>query len=65
MLVALVFGLFDAAKAVGLTSLLPRWLDHLPGAALGMGWVTPVIAMLVIAGCADWVGAKRVFKPRT
>ena len=62
MLVALVFGLFDAAKAIGWTALLPSWLDQLPGAVLGMGWVTPVIAMLVIAASADWMGAKRILK---
>ena len=65
MLVALVFGLFDAAKAIGLTTLLPSWLDHLPGAALGMGWVTPVIAMLVIAASADWMGAKRTIHQKS
>lgn len=53
MLTALVFGLFDAAKAAKLDALTPAWLDSLPGAALGMGWVTPVVCVLVIAGVLD------------
>ncbi|MFG5777666.1 branched-chain amino acid transport system II carrier protein [Comamonas sp. J-3] len=59
MLVALVFGLFDAAKALEWTALVPAWLDKLPGAALGMGWVTPVAAVLVVAGLIDWFSAKQ------
>ncbi|RGE46729.1 branched-chain amino acid transport system II carrier protein [Comamonas testosteroni] len=60
MAVALVFGLFDAAKAAKLDMLVPGWLDSLPGAALGMGWVLPVVAMLVIAGVADFMlGSKQ------
>ena len=35
------------------------WLDRLPGAALGMGWVTPVVATLIAAACADWVSARQ------
>ena len=59
MLVALLFGLFDAAKALQWTALVPDWLDRLPGAALGMGWVTPVVATLIAAACADWVSARQ------
>lgn len=59
MLVALVFGLLDATNAIGWATLLPDWLSHLPGAALGMGWVTPVAAMVVCAGMADWFLARR------
>ena len=60
MAVALVFGLFDAAKAAKLDMLVPDWLDSLPGAALGMGWVLPVVAVLVITGVADFVlGSKQ------
>ena len=65
LLVALLFGLFDAAKALEWTALVPDWLDKLPGAALGMGWVTPVIAMLVIAGGADWMRAKGLLRHAT
>ncbi len=32
MVTALVFGLFDAAKAAKLDALVPAWLDSLPGA---------------------------------
>ncbi|MNW09239.1 Branched-chain amino acid transport system 2 carrier protein [compost metagenome] len=59
MLVALLFGLFDAAKALQWTALVPDWLDRLPGAALGMGWVTPVVATLIAAACADWMSARQ------
>ncbi|MGE8495320.1 branched-chain amino acid transport system II carrier protein [Comamonas sp.] len=59
MLVALVFGLVDGAKALQWTAALPTWLDHLPGAALGLGWVTPVAATVVCAGLADWFLARR------
>ena len=59
MLVALVFGLFDAAKAAKLDVLVPAWLDSLPGAALGMGWVAPVVGVLVIAALVDYLSAAR------
>ncbi len=58
MLMALIFGLFDAAKALQWDALVPAWLDQLPGAALGMGWVTPVVATLVIAATAHWATVK-------
>ena len=53
MLVALVLGLFDAAKAAKLDALVPDWLNHLPGAAMGMGWTTPVLGMLIVCGVLD------------
>ncbi|QXZ11242.1 branched-chain amino acid transport system II carrier protein [Comamonas sp. Y33R10-2] len=59
MLVALVFGLFDAAKAANFNSLVPAWLDHLPGAAMGMGWVVPVVCVLVIAGVLDFMSGSK------
>ena len=55
MLVALVLGLFDAAKAAKLDALVPDWLSHLPGAAMGMGWITPVVAMLLVCGVMDFL----------
>lgn len=60
MSTSLVFGLFDAARAAKLDFLVPAWLDMLPGAALGMGWVTPVVCVLVLAGLLDFaLGNKR------
>jgi LIVCS family branched-chain amino acid:cation transporter len=60
MSTSLVFGLFDAAKAAKLDFLVPAWLNMLPGAALGMGWVTPVVCVLVIAGLLDFaIGSKQ------
>ena len=58
MLVALVFGLLDAAKAVGFESLQPQWLSQLPGAELGLGWWLPVAATLALAALADWWRAR-------
>ena len=49
---ALVLGLIDGAKAAGLAD-APQWLTSLPGAAMGMAWLTPVLAMLVLSGVAD------------
>ena len=48
----LLLGLLDGAKAVGLME-LPAWITTLPGAAMGMAWLTPVLAMLVLSGVAD------------
>ena len=55
MLVALIFGLFDAAKAAKFDALLPHWLDALPGAAMGMGWVTPVAVTIVLCAGLDYL----------
>ncbi|MBV7418534.1 branched-chain amino acid transport system II carrier protein [Comamonas sp. CMM03] len=52
MAVALLLGLLDGAKAVGLME-LPTWITSLPGAAMGMAWLTPVLAMLLLAATAD------------
>ena len=52
MAVALLLGLLDGAKAVGLME-LPQWITSLPGAAMGMAWLTPVLAMLLLAAAAD------------
>ena len=38
MLVALVFGLFDAAKALEWTAMVPNWMDKRPGAGHGLGY---------------------------
>lgn len=50
--VALVLGLIDGAKATGLME-APQWLNTLPGAAMGMAWLTPVLAALLLAAAAD------------
>lgn len=52
MVAALLLGLLDGAKAIGLLD-LPVWLTTLPGAAMGMAWLTPVAAMLLLAAIAD------------
>lgn len=53
MLVALVFGLLNAAQAIGLTGWTPDWLEQLPGSALGMGWLLPVVATLLVCAVVD------------
>lgn len=50
--VALLLGLLDGAKAIGLMD-LPQWLTQLPGAAMGMAWLTPVLAVLLLAAATD------------
>lgn len=52
--VALVLGLIDGAKTAGLVD-APQWLSTLPGAAMGMAWLTPVLAALLLAAAADRV----------
>ena len=47
--------IFDAAKAAKLDALLPGWLDTLPGAAMGMGWVTPVAVTIVLCAGLDYL----------
>lgn len=53
MLVALAFGLFNAAQALGLNAWTPDWLEQLPGAAMGLGWLLPVAAALLACGLLD------------
>ncbi len=53
MLMALVFGLLNAAQALGLAGWTPAWLDALPGAALGLAWLLPVAGTLLACGLLD------------
>lgn len=53
MLVAAVFGLIDGLGAAGFTAWVPAWSQALPGAALGLGWLLPVTATLLLAALAD------------
>lgn len=50
--VALVLGLMDGAKTAGLLE-APPWLTTLPGSAMGMAWLTPVLAALLLAAMFD------------
>ena len=52
MVMALLLGLLDGAKAIGIME-APQWLNNLPGAAMGMAWLTPVAAMLVLSAVWD------------
>jgi len=53
MLVALAFGLLDAAQALDLAAWAPGWLERLPGSAMGLGWLLPVAATLLACGLLD------------
>lgn len=51
--VALLFGIVDAIKAAGFPQAIPAALESLPGSAMGLGWLAPVIVVLVVAGLLD------------
>ena len=51
MLVALICGVIDAIKAIGWS--VPEVFNLLPGSSMGMGWVLPVVVVMVIAGLVD------------
>ena len=53
MIVALVLGIVDAIKAAGFDSVVPAFFNSLPGSALGLGWVLPVVIVLVLATVVD------------
>lgn len=53
MLVALSFGLLNAAQALDLAAWAPEWLEQLPGTAMGLGWLMPVAATLLACGLLD------------
>ena len=53
MAVALVFGIADAIKAAGFGSVVPAVFESLPGSAMGLGWLLPVAATLVVASVVD------------
>lgn len=53
MLMALVFGVIDALKVVGLEASMPSMLTHLPLAEQGMAWLLPSVATLIVAVFAD------------
>ena len=53
MAVALIFGVVDAIKAIGWS--VPEVFNTLPGSSLGLGWLLPVVAVLVVAGVLDRV----------
>ena len=53
MTVALVFGLVDGIKAAGFD--VPAVFTSLPGNDMGLGWLLPVLVVLIIAGVLDRV----------
>ncbi|MCT9809494.1 branched-chain amino acid transport system II carrier protein [Acidovorax sp. Be4] len=53
MLVALVFGLLNAAHSIHPTGWTSAWLLQLPGAAMGLGWLLPVAATLLACALLD------------
>ena len=61
--VALAFGLLDGLKAAGFAQWTPDGLERLPGAAMGMGWLTPVLAAMVAMALVDRAHARRRIRP--
>lgn len=53
MLAATVLGIFDALNAAGFAAAVPEWINALPGAALGLGWLIPVVATMAAAAAVD------------
>ena len=51
MSVALIFGIVDAIKAIGWH--VPDFFNNLPGSAMGLSWLAPVLVVLLIAGVWD------------
>lgn len=52
MLVALVFGVLDGLQALGWYT-APAWLQQLPAASAGLGWLLPVGLSLLLAASYD------------
>ena len=46
--VATIFGLIDAARALGYASWIPEKINSLPGANLGLSWIVPVLVVLAV-----------------
>ncbi|MBS7660730.1 branched-chain amino acid transport system II carrier protein [Pseudomonas lalucatii] len=53
MLVALIFGLVDGVGAAGFQQWVPGLFGELPLAEHGLGWLVPVLAMLLLAAVFD------------
>ena len=53
MAVTFVFGLADGLLASGLKGLVPDFFTTLPWAEQSMGWVVPVVCVLILAMVAD------------
>ncbi|MEG0675324.1 MAG: branched-chain amino acid transport system II carrier protein [Comamonas sp.] len=63
MTMALALGISDSAKSLLGADAMPSWLADLPGAAMGLGWTTPVLAVLVVAAIADRILPPVALKP--
>lgn len=53
MLVALGFGLLNAAQSIHPAGWTTAWLLQLPGATMGLGWLLPVAATLLACALLD------------
>lgn len=51
--VAALFGLIDGIRAIGYGDFIPAALQDLPGIHLGLGWIVPVLCVLVLAAVID------------
>ncbi|MCC8367663.1 branched-chain amino acid transport system II carrier protein [Xenorhabdus sp. PB61.4] len=60
MLVSLMFGVLDAAKASNyLVHFLPEWATHLPLADQGLAWLIPTLSSVGIFAIYDLIVAER------
>jgi branched-chain amino acid:cation transporter, LIVCS family len=55
MAVTLVFGLVDGLAAAGGKALIPAFFSKLPLADQSLGWLLPVLLMLLLAAALDRV----------
>lgn len=53
MAITLLFGLADGLLAAGFDTLVPAFYAQLPWAKYGLGWLSPVLVMLLLAALAD------------
>jgi LIVCS family branched-chain amino acid:cation transporter len=60
MAVALVFGVADGLAAAGFNGLVPAVFAKLPLAHQSLGWLLPVLAVLVISALVDRLMGKSV-----
>jgi LIVCS family branched-chain amino acid:cation transporter len=51
--VTLLFGIADGLVAAGFDALVPDLFSQLPWAAMGIGWVVPVLVTLLVAVAVD------------
>lgn len=62
LIVATLLGLVDSLMAAGYGGLVPTVIAELPGAELGLDWVMPTLAVLIVSALYDRIAATDVTK---